>query len=221
MLKLFGYSFGSAAERVKPDILFSSVIQGIKEGWYDGGSIAFAVILVIVVTDSFVFCILSSSLAVSDYRQSLQFQNLNEEKRNIQLEVSWFYCAVPADGVLITGHSLAIDESSMTGESKIVSISILSSLFNITVTAVGINTEWGLLMASISEDAGEETPLQVFFPKYFVRLNGVATFVGIVGLTVAAAVLVVLLARQEDSLFSVTIVVVAVPEGLPLAVTLT
>lgn len=27
---------------------------------------------------------------------------------------------VPADGVLIVGHSLAIDESSMTGESKIV-----------------------------------------------------------------------------------------------------
>lgn len=31
------------------------------------------------------------------------------------------------------------------------------------VTAVGINTEWGLLMASISEDNGEETPLQVPF----------------------------------------------------------
>lgn len=29
------------------------------------------------------------------------------------------------------------------------------------VTAVGINTEWGLLMTSISEDTGEETPLQV------------------------------------------------------------
>jgi heme/copper-type cytochrome/quinol oxidase subunit 2 len=26
-------------------------------------------------------------LAVSDYRQSLQFQNLNQEKQNIQLEV--------------------------------------------------------------------------------------------------------------------------------------
>lgn len=25
--------------------------------------------------------------AISDYRQSLRFQNLNEEKRNIQLEV--------------------------------------------------------------------------------------------------------------------------------------
>ncbi|WCJ39980.1 calcium-transporting ATPase putative [Euphorbia peplus] len=34
------------------------------------------------------------------------------------------------------------------------------------VTSVGINTEWGLLMASISEDTGEETPLQV-------RLNGI------------------------------------------------
>ena len=29
---------------------------------------------------------------------------------------------VPADGVLISGHSLAIDESSMTGESKTVSL---------------------------------------------------------------------------------------------------
>lgn len=29
------------------------------------------------------------------------------------------------------------------------------------VTSVGVNTEWGLLMASISEDNGEETPLQV------------------------------------------------------------
>ncbi|KAL4344869.1 hypothetical protein AHAS_Ahas11G0221500 [Arachis hypogaea] len=49
--------------------------EGIKEGWYDGGSIAFAVILVIVVT------------AISDYKQSLQFRDLNEEKRNIRLEV--------------------------------------------------------------------------------------------------------------------------------------
>lgn len=35
--------------------------------------------------------------------------------------------------------------------------------FLFQVTSVGINTEWGLLMASISEDTGEETPLQVDF----------------------------------------------------------
>lgn len=237
--------------------------EGIEEGWYDGGSIAFAVILVIVVT------------AISDYRQSLQFQNLNEEKRNIHLEVirggrrvevSIYDLVVgdvvplnigdqvPADGVLISGHSLSIDESSMTGESKIVhkdtkdpflmsGCKVADGNGTMLVTSVGINTEWGLLMASISEDSGEETPLQV-------RLNGVATFIGIVGLTVALIVLVVLLARfftghtknAEGSIqfiagrtkvsdavdgaikiltVAVTIVVVAVPEGLPLAVTLT
>ncbi|CAN6820274.1 unnamed protein product [Brassica oleracea] len=237
--------------------------EGLKEGWLDGGSIAFAVLLVIMVT------------AVSDYRQSLQFQNLNDEKRNIQLEVmrggrtvkiSIYDVVVgdviplrigdqvPADGVLISGHSLAIDESSMTGESKIVNkdqkspflmsgCKVADGVGSMLVTGVGINTEWGLLMASISEDTGEETPLQV-------RLNGLATFIGIVGLTVALVVLVALLVRYftgttQDSngatqfikgttsisdivddcvkifTIAVTIVVVAVPEGLPLAVTLT
>uniref|UniRef100_A0A7N0TGN1 Calcium-transporting ATPase n=1 Tax=Kalanchoe fedtschenkoi TaxID=63787 RepID=A0A7N0TGN1_KALFE len=237
--------------------------EGIKEGWYDGGSIAFAVILVIVVT------------AISDYRQSLQFLNLNDEKQNIHLkvirggrrvEISIFDIVVgdviplnigdqvPADGILISGHSLAIDESSMTGESKIVHKDSKSPFLMsgckvadgsgvMLATSVGTNTEWGMLMASISEDTGEETPLQV-------RLNGVATFIGIVGLSVAVLVLVVLLARyftgtsknEDDTVqyvkgkmsvsktidgvikiitVAVTIVVVAVPEGLPLAVTLT
>ncbi|XP_023537316.1 calcium-transporting ATPase 10, plasma membrane-type-like [Cucurbita pepo subsp. pepo] len=238
--------------------------EGIKEGWYDGGSIAFAVLLVIVVT------------AISDYRQSLQFQNLNKEKRNIQvevvrggrrIEVSIYDIVVgdviplnigdqvPADGILISGHSLAIDESSMTGESKIVQKQHAKDPFlmsgckvadghgTMLVTSVGVNTEWGLLMASISEDNGEETPLQV-------RLNGVATLIGIVGLSIAFAVLIVLLARYFTGhtknpdgsrqfiagqtkvgravdgaikivTIAVTIVVVAVPEGLPLAVTLT
>ncbi|VAI56224.1 unnamed protein product [Triticum turgidum subsp. durum] len=161
---------------------------------------------------------------------------------------------VPADGILISGHSLAIDESSMTGESKIVlkdqkspflmgGCKVADGYGTMLVTAVGLNTEWGLLMASISEDNNEETPLQV-------RLNGVATFIGIVGLVVAAMVLVVLFARYftghttnadgtvqfvkgrtgvKSTIFgvikiltvAVTIVVVAVPEGLPLAVTLT
>ncbi|THU54517.1 hypothetical protein C4D60_Mb10t25940 [Musa balbisiana] len=237
--------------------------EGLSEGWYDGGSIAFAVILVVLVT------------AVSDYRQSLQFQCLNEEKRNIHLEVtrggrrmeiSIFDIVVgdiiplkigdqvPADGILIDGHSLAIDESSMTGEAKIVhkdqrapflmsGCKVADGFGTMLVTAVGTNTEWGLLMANISEDNGEETPLQV-------RLNGVATLIGTVGLTVAAAVLIVLWARYFTGhtknpdgtaqfirghtsakatidgavkilTIAVTIVVVAVPEGLPLAVTLT
>lgn len=45
-------------------------------------SFCYAVILTLFLS---LFCI--SSSAISDYRQSLQFQNLNEEKRNIQVEV--------------------------------------------------------------------------------------------------------------------------------------
>ncbi|KAH0449141.1 hypothetical protein IEQ34_022941 [Dendrobium chrysotoxum] len=236
--------------------------KGIDEGWYDGGSIAFAVLLVIVVK------------AVSDYKQSLQFQNLNEKKQNILLEVmrggrriqvSIFDIVVgdvvplkigdqvPADGILISGHSIAVDESGLTGESKIVckdlkrpflmsGCKVADGYGTMLVTAVGINTEWGLLMSNISEDNVEETPLQV-------RLNGVATLIGVGGLIVAALVLSVLMIRYftghtvnpdgsvqfvrgQSSLKSainglvkiltvaVTIVVVAVPEGLPLAVTL-
>ena len=33
--------------------------------------------------------------------------------------------------------------------------------FETQVTGVGVNTEWGLLMATVSEDNGGETPLQV------------------------------------------------------------
>ncbi|GKV00338.1 hypothetical protein SLEP1_g13042 [Rubroshorea leprosula] len=211
--------------------------EGPKEGWYDGGSIAIAVILVIIVT------------AISDYKQSLQFKNLEEEKRNIHLEVVRggkrveisIYDIVVGDIVpLNTGDQVNKNSKEpflMSG------CKVADGSGTMLVTSVGINTEWGLLMASLSEDNGEETPLQV-------RLNGVATFIGIVGLTVAFVVLVVLLARYFTGheknadgtaqfiagqtkvgeaidgvikiiTIAVAIVVVAVPEGLPLAVTLT
>ncbi|KAJ6731972.1 CATION TRANSPORTING ATPASE [Salix purpurea] len=241
--------------------------EGVKEGWYEGASIAFAVILVIVVTE------------VAEHLSDLPaflFQNLNEEKRNIHLEVVRggrrtdvsIYDIVAGDVIplnigdqvqksskepfLMSGCKVADGNGTMlikqdisrSKEHERISVLARESTIGMNgVTGVGINTEWGLLMASISEDNGEETPLQV-------RLNGVATFIGIVGLTVALLVLVVLLARYFTGhsknldgspqfkagktkpstavngavkilTIAVTIVVVAVPEGLPLAVTLT
>lgn len=103
------------------------------------------------------------------------------------------------------------------------------------VTTVGMRTQWGKLMATLSEGGDDETPLQV-------KLNGVATIIGKIGLFFAVITFVVLVnglikrKRQEGRFWSVssddamemleffavavTIVVVAVPEGLPLAVTL-
>ena len=207
--------------------------------------------------------------AVSDYKQGLNFRNLNKEKENIQLSVlragqrqtvSIFDLVVgdivplsiggqvPADGILVEGYSLSIDESTMTGESLPVTkdksrpfllsgCKVQDGQGAMLVTGVGLNTEWGQVMASISEDNGDETPLQV-------RLSGAATLIGKVGLYVAILVFFILIIRYFAITFpnasgsdrkasaiikeivhvfsiAVTIVVVAVPEGLPLAVTLT
>ncbi|GAB4843311.1 Putative calcium-transporting ATPase 13, plasma membrane-type [Ancistrocladus abbreviatus] len=238
--------------------------DGIKEGWYDGGSIFVAVFLVISVS------------AVSNYKQSRQFDKLSKESNNIKVDVVRngrrqqisIYAVVvgdvvclkigdqvPADGLLIDGHSLQVDESSMTGESDHVEIDSAQNPFLISgtkvadgygrmmVTSVGMSTAWGELMSSVSRNSEEQTPLQA-------RLNKLTSAIGKLGLAVALLVLVVLLVRYftgntkdeygnreftsgstkiSDVLnavvkivsAAVTIVVVAIPEGLPLAVTLT
>ncbi|KAI7998145.1 putative calcium-transporting ATPase 13, plasma membrane-type [Camellia lanceoleosa] len=162
---------------------------------------------------------------------------------------------VPADGLFFDGHSLKVDESSMTGESDYVEVNetdnpfllsgtkVMDGYGHMLVTSVGMNTAWGVMMSSISRDSDEQTPLQA-------RLNKLSSYIGKVGLLVAFLVLVVLLIRYftgntEDKhgnrefnygktkpndvmnavvrivAAAVTIIVVAIPEGLPLAVTLT
>ena len=237
--------------------------EGIKEGWYDGGSIVIAIFLVVIVS------------SVSNFRQSRQFQKLSSETSDIkvqvvrqgrrqpvsifQLVVGDIVCLnigdqVPADGLFMEGHSLKVDESSMTGESDHVEINDKDNPFlfsgtkvsdgfgTMLVTSVGMNTAWGEMMSSIRRELDEQTPLQA-------RLDKLASTIGKLGLAVALIVLVVLIIRyftgntedengmQEfngsktnindvmDAVVhiisaAVTIVVVAIPEGLPLAVTL-
>ncbi|XWS53902.1 hypothetical protein CRYUN_Cryun10bG0040200 [Craigia yunnanensis] len=238
--------------------------HGPKEGWYDGGSIFVAVFLVIAVS------------AVSNFRQNRQFDKLSKVSNNIQIDVvrggrrqqiSIFDIVVgdivclkigdqiPADGLFLDGHSLQVDESSMTGESDHVEVNRSQNPFLLSgtkvadgyarmlVTSVGMNTTWGQMMSQISRDTDEQTPLQT-------RLNKLTSSIGKVGLAVAFLVLVVLVVRyftgnttdekgnrefnggktRTDDIINavvgivaaaVTIVVVAIPEGLPLAVTLT
>lgn len=229
--------------------------EGWPKGMYDGIGIILCIILVVVVT------------AASDYKQSLQFRDLDKEKRNVSVHVSRdgnrtkvsiydlvvgdvvnlsIGDQVPADGLFITGYSLYIDESSLSGESEPVHIEksrpfllsgtkVQEGSGKMLVTSVGMRTEWGRLMVTLSEGGDDETPLQV-------KLNGVATVIGKIGLVFAILTFVVLTARyltvkamngefakwsMKDIVsllnffaVAVTILVVAVPEGLPLAVTL-
>ena len=229
--------------------------EGWPKGMYDGLGILLSILLVVMVT------------AISDYRQSLQFKRLDEEKKKIFVQVTRdgrrekisiydlvvgdivhlsIGDQVPADGIFISGYSLLIDESSLSGESEPVNVydekpfllsgtKVQDGSAKMLVTTVGMRTEWGKLMETLSEGGEDETPLQV-------KLNGVATIIGKIGLGFAVLTFLVLTVRflvekiihdqftvwsSTDALIlldyfaiAVTIIVVAVPEGLPLAVTL-
>ncbi|XP_017432839.1 probable calcium-transporting ATPase 9, plasma membrane-type isoform X5 [Vigna angularis] len=239
---------------------FVSVGVGIlTEGWpkgmYDGVGIILSILLVVFVT------------SISDYKQSLQFKDLDKEKKNVSIQVTRdgrrqkvsihdlvvgdmvhlsIGDVVPADGLLISGFGLLIDESSLSGESDAVNVdnqkpfllagtTVQDGSAKMLVTSVGVRTEWGRLMDTLNEGGDDETPLQV-------KLNGVATIIGKIGLGFALLTFIVLtsrflwgkIAHHEITKWSlndaskllnffataVIIIVVAVPEGLPLAVTL-
>eukprot|EP00210_Caulerpa_lentillifera_P000082 g78.t1 len=149
---------------------------------------------------------------------------------------------VTADGVLFHNDDLIIDEASLTGESESVRKKLDSDPFcrsgthvtdgsgRILVTAVGKRTEWGQTMALITGET-DKTPLQE-------KLVDLAAAIGRMGLSVGICSFIILTVRwiiekrgfpideiNDDGplqffLLFVTIVVVAVPEGLPLAVTI-
>ncbi|KAL6124971.1 hypothetical protein ACLB2K_077479 [Fragaria x ananassa] len=203
--------------------------EGWPKGMYDGLGIILSILLVVMVTRD-------------GRRQKISIYDLVVGDV-VHLSIG---DQVPADGLLISGHSLQIDESSLSGESEPVDINqdrpfilggtkVQDGSGKMLVTSVGMRTEWGQLMVTLSEGGDNETPLQV-------KLNGVATIVGKIGLAFAALTFVVLTTRylvnkgmhhdmtnwsMNDAsallnYFStaVIIIVVAVPEGLPLAVTL-
>lgn len=145
---------------------------------------------------------------------------------------------VPADGFIHTMNNCKVDELILSGESEAVRKSTENSYLlrgtdlqdgncEFLVARVGINTEWG---SNFEPTEFEQTPLQA-------KLGVIARYIGFLGLAVAALVFVVLciywlVDQIKDGwdwqaltevlqyfITAVTIVVVAVPEGLPLAVT--
>ena len=155
---------------------------------------------------------------------------------------------IPADGLLIEG-SISADESILNGESKEKYKNINDSLYRgsvvssgigtMKVSSVGINTFYGKLAREI-EEKQPETPLRL-------RLRGLAKFISKIGYVGAVFVFIsylfsVVVINNNFDLnliketitnipvitghilyaltLAVTIIVVAVPEGLPMMITL-
>jgi Ca2+-transporting ATPase len=242
-------------------------VRGTGVEWVEGAAIIAAIFVVVTVG------------AANDWQKERQFAKLNKKKEDRYVkvirsgktaEVSTYDIIVgdvmclepgdmiPADGILIDGHGIKCDESSVTGESDLLrktpgdkvyeaivqkkdlkkmdpfimsGSNVEEGTGTFLVTATGVHTTYGRTVMSL-QDEGETTPLQV-------KLNVLADYIAKVGLTSGLILFVVLfikfLVRIEEIeggaeakgqaflrifIVAVTIVVVAVPEGLPLAVTL-
>ena len=145
------------------------------------------------------------------------------------------------DGVLIDGVHLKCNESSMTGETNAIKKSITVDPFFLSgtlieegqgtmlVVAIGAQSFQGKLKQSI-EKSTSETPLEAHLTLladkigYAGMLAAVTLFIGLV---IKEVIYVALGTRilsvstiLQFFIIAVTVVVVAVPEGLPLAVTI-
>jgi Ca2+-transporting ATPase len=148
---------------------------------------------------------------------------------------------VPADGWLVSADDLSIDESLLSGESDPVDKQPHDPAYRGTFVAagrgmllsaaVGDGTKMGTIAASLGSESGIPTPLEQ-------KLSGLArlisTFAYMMALLVTSALLVkgilagdisgINLATLRNILDSfmlaVVIIVVAIPEGLPMSVTL-
>uniref|UniRef100_A0A7N5ZTH3 Calcium-transporting ATPase n=1 Tax=Anabas testudineus TaxID=64144 RepID=A0A7N5ZTH3_ANATE len=270
-----------------------------EAGWIEGAAILLSVICVVVVT------------AFNDWSKEKQFRGLQsrieqEQKftvvrggQVIQIPVAEIVVGdiaqikygdlLPADGVLIQGNDLKIDESSLTGESDHVKKTqekdpmllsgthVMEGSGKMVVTAVGVNSQTGIIFTLLGGDAEEEVkkiskaqdgaamemqPLnsdegadaeekkKANLPKKEKsvlqgKLTKLAVQIGKAGLVMSAITVIILVVLFVVDTFwiqklewtkdctpiyiqffvkffiiGVTVLVVAVPEGLPLAVTI-
>ena len=226
--------------------------------WIEGAAILVSVCIVVLVTASidyakqFAFIRLTQSLHETNTKvvirdgQQVSVTDDDIVVGDVLSVNSHNLASIPADCVLLGPVAdLKMDESALTGESRLVTKKpgdvILSGTNasqgngQMVVIAVGINSMAGKIRARVYEtdeaasdemaDDGENSPL-------FVKLEDIAKRIGIAG-TVAATVafavscLIGLIAEDDDIdslvdylITAITVLAVAVPEGLPLAVTL-
>lgn len=182
---------------------------GLTEGWRDGGSLFLAVSIFITVS------------SVSNYWPNRQFNKLSQISDNIkvcvvrnkrrqlipidEIVVGDVVCLkngdiVPADGLLLDGHSLQVDKSSLMGNTDQVEVNSSQNPFlhsgsmvadgnaQMLVTSVGMNATWSKLISAKWQDSQESTSLQA-------QLNKITSLTGIVGLLAGLLVFVVWLVR--------------------------
>lgn len=233
--------------------VYEQVSTGEK-GWIEGVAIIIAILIVVFVN------------ALNDYQRERQFRMLSAKVKDRmvtvlrdsqQQRISIFDLSVgdvlifepgevvPADGLLVDGHKVTIDESEMTGESDAVKKDTERNLFMLAgtrvidgtgkmlVLATGVNSTQGKLMTALHTES-TPTPLQQKLDKLADQIakgGVVAALFMIVSLSLKFSIVhwirndwpksqKIIQTLLHIVIQAVTVIVVAVPEGLPMAVTM-
>ncbi len=137
---------------------------------------------------------------------------------------------IPADGRLVEGHGVLVDESILTGESLPVDKSsgsdmscgtlVVRSKGYIEVTHTGAASTMGRLAAMIESVEVGKTPLERRLGEFGTQVT-IGIFAVGVALTIGGVVIEGFEHLRQVALFSVALAVAVVPEGLPAVLTLT
>lgn len=136
---------------------------------------------------------------------------------------------IPADGFLVDGHGILVDESVLTGESLPVEKNQHDEVFSgtlisrgkccITVTKTGSQSNMGRLASLIGKLEDEKTPLERRIQEF-----GNQIAVAILALSVVLVVGGIFIEGMDRIghilLFAIVVAVAAIPEGLPAVMTL-
>src|SRR5581483_33188 len=138
---------------------------------------------------------------------------------------------IPADGRLVSGTELVVDESALTGESQTITktpldddeaalwagTTVLAGRAVAVIGVTGTKTRYGTIGELVAKIAPSPTPLQLLIRRLFVQLS-------ILAAAFCVAVFVVELVRGHsvaDALIAgVSLAMAAIPEELPMVFTL-
>lgn len=136
---------------------------------------------------------------------------------------------IPADGVLIEGFGISVNESSLTGESNPVSKStdheenylllgtwVVSGKCQMEITSTGKNTKFGIIAENLGEIKEEPTPLELSLKSLAIKITllilGIAGIVALMEISRGVNIF-------EVFLSTIALIIAAIPEGLTAIIT--